>query len=308
MKIDAGDDVTITPAPPEYQQKALQLLLRAVAPRDCQRIVQQTLLAVAAGRRSLDGLLVARRGGQLIGAAWAEIQPGRTAGLWLPQLAGAEPPAIATALLARAADDLRDKHVRMAQALVDPDSQPTAEMFRSAGFEHLTDLLYLVSITGQSRAALVASELTFEPALPRNEARLTTMIEATYQNTLDCPRLNGVRDCSDVLAGYLATSHDDASHWYLARRGESDIGCLLLAHHAEMEMWEVVYMGLAPEARGHGLGIELTRHAQWLVRHAGGDRLVLAVDAQNEPAIKTYAAAGFVTFDRRRVFARFFDG
>ena len=33
-------------------------------------------------------------------------------------------------------------------------------------------------------------------------------------------------------------------------------------------------------------------------------RLVLAVDAANEPALRTYAAAGFQAWDRRSVFIR----
>jgi ribosomal protein S18 acetylase RimI-like enzyme len=63
-------------------------------------------------------------------------------------------------------------------------------------------------------------------------------------------------------------------------------------------------MGVVPEARGQGLGISIVRHAQYLARAAGRERLVLAVDAANEPAIAVYAAAGFVCWDRRSVFLR----
>ncbi len=308
MEPNALDDIVIGPASLERQRAALELVLRDVPLEDRPRVVQQTMLAAAAGERSLDGLLVATRGGQVVGAVWAEMQPGRTAGVWAPQVAGPQAKGIAGALLARLAEELRAHHVQMAQALVAPDAQQSAETFRDAGFEHLTDLLYLVSTTGQFPTAPVARDLTLEPVLPQSEARLAAIIDATYEQTLDCPRLNGVRDCRDVLAGYRATSHDDTSDWFLARRGERDVGCLLLARHDEIETWEVVYMGLALDARGAGLGAELARQAQWQVRRAGGDRLVLAVDTANEPAVKAYAAAGFVTFDRRRVFVRFLDG
>ena len=33
-------------------------------------------------------------------------------------------------------------------------------------------------------------------------------------------------------------------------------------------------------------------------------RLVLAVDVRNEPALATYAAAGFINWDRRSVFLK----
>ncbi|HJT34635.1 MAG TPA: GNAT family N-acetyltransferase [Pirellulales bacterium] len=308
MKAEACNDVILGPAPPECLRAALDLVLRPLPPDDRPRVIDQTLRAAADGRRSLDGLFAARRGRRVVGAVWAETQPGRTAGVWPPQVADAQALALESALLEHAANYLRDRHVVMAQALVATDARTAADAFRAAGFEHLTDLLYLVSTSGQFPTSPPAHELIFEPVGSDSEARLATVVEATYKETLDCPRLNGVRDCGDILAGYRDTSHDDTSHWFLVRSGDRDIGCLLLACHAEIETWEVVYMGLAADARGKGLGVELARHAQWLVRAAGGDRLMLAVDAANEPAIKTYAAAGFVTFDRRRVFVRFFDG
>lgn len=308
MKAARRDDLTICPASLEDQREALEIVLRTLPAADRSRIVQQTILAAAKGGRSLDGLLVARRGGRVIGAVWAETQPGRTASVWAPQVIERQAEGIAGALLTRLDEALRAHHVRMAQTLVNDDARAEADAFRAAGFEHLTDLLYLVSTTAQFPTAPVARELSFEPVVPQNEARLAAVLDATYEQTLDCPRLNGMRDGSDVLAGYRATAHDDTQHWFLARRGGADIGCLLLAHHEEIETWEVVYMGLASDARGAGLGAELARQAQWLVRVAGGDRLLLAVDAANEPAIKAYAAAGFVTFERRRVFVKFFDG
>lgn len=308
MEPGISDNWIVVPAPPECRRAALDLVLRPLAPDDRPRVIDQTLHAVAAGTRSLDGLLIARRGPRLLGAVWAEIQPGRTAGVWPPQVAAAASHAIASELLAHAAAYLRAHRVRMAQALLAADASAMAETLRAADFEHLTDLLYLVSGTGQFPTAPVASGLTFEPVNSESEERLAAIVEATYLQTLDCPRLNGLRECRDVLAGYRDTAHGDTSHWFLVRSGNCDVGCLLLARHAEIDTWEVIYMGLTPAARGAGLGAEVARQAQWLVRAAGGDRLMLAVDAANEPAIKTYAAAGFVTFDRRRVFVRFFDG
>jgi hypothetical protein len=80
-------------------------------------------------------------------------------------------------------------------------------------------------------------------------------------------------------------------------------------------------MGITPESRGSARGVEIVRFAQWITgqartaeRNDGGnvqqnvkhavDRLVLAVDVANAPAIRTYAAAGFQAWDRRSVFLR----
>jgi ribosomal protein S18 acetylase RimI-like enzyme len=63
-------------------------------------------------------------------------------------------------------------------------------------------------------------------------------------------------------------------------------------------------MGLIPEVRGRGWGLLLIKHAQWLAAQANCNRVVLAVDAANEPAIRLYSLAGFSEFDRRTVWIK----
>ena len=82
------------------------------------------------------------------------------------------------------------------------------------------------------------------------------------------------------------------------------LGCLLLTEHPAEKNWELIYFGVVPEARGSGQGLEIVRQAQWLTGQSSAERLVLAVDAANSPAIAVYAAAGFEAWDRRSVFLR----
>jgi ribosomal protein S18 acetylase RimI-like enzyme len=65
-------------------------------------------------------------------------------------------------------------------------------------------------------------------------------------------------------------------------------------------------MGLVPSARGCGWGRQIAQHAQYLVQRAQVERIVLAVDAANEPALRMYDRAGFKSWDRRTVYVRFF--
>jgi ribosomal protein S18 acetylase RimI-like enzyme len=66
-----------------------------------------------------------------------------------------------------------------------------------------------------------------------------------------------------------------------------------------------MYMGLVPAARGHGWGGQIARYAQWLARCADVNRIVLAVDAANKPAVEMYRRSGFETWERRAVYVRF---
>jgi ribosomal protein S18 acetylase RimI-like enzyme len=117
--------------------------------------------------------------------------------------------------------------------------------------------------------------------------------------------LNGVRSIADVLDGYRAYGVFNPKLWLIARHADSDVGCLILADHPRHGNLELVYMGVVPECRGRGWGGTLARQAQWMARTLGRPRLVLAVDAANQPAIAAYVAAGFQAWDRRRAMVRF---
>ncbi|HEY5312873.1 MAG TPA: GNAT family N-acetyltransferase, partial [Pirellulales bacterium] len=65
-----------------------------------------------------------------------------------------------------------------------------------------------------------------------------------------------------------------------------------------------VYVALVPEVRGRGWGAALVRYAQWFAAHCGRQRLVLAVDSANHPAVAMYEALGMVSWDRRDVYLR----
>jgi ribosomal protein S18 acetylase RimI-like enzyme len=152
--------------------------------------------------------------------------------------------------------------------------------------------------------SLRTSDLEYEPYAPRHRERLLRVIEASYVDTLDIPVMNGLRSIDDVLEGYARSGVHDPRLWLFVRHSGQDVGCLLLTDHSSHGQCELVYMGLTPAARGHGWGAHLARHAQWLTRLMGRARLVLAVDAANEPAIATYTRTGFFEWARRSVFLK----
>jgi GNAT superfamily N-acetyltransferase len=106
------------------------------------------------------------------------------------------------------------------------------------------------------------------------------------------------------VAGYYAQGLFDPQRWFIVQRDHRDVGVLLLTAHATGDCWELVYMGIVPEARGAGLGREILRFALWEASQAGAQRLVLAVDQANRPASDMYRREGFQPWDFRTVYAR----
>ena len=230
-----------------------------------------------------------------------------TALVWPPRLVSGEPGTTAERLLAAMADYLARERICIAYALLEPGMEDDAPRLRGVGFEPIAELLYLFCPEERLPVSPSAGPVRFESYCRANHERFARVVEATYEETLDCPRLNGLRRIDDVLAGYRATGVFSPGRWLLVRRQNEDVGCLLLADHPGQESCELVYMGLVPAARGSGWGKDVARHAQWLTRDAGRRRLVLAVDSANGPAIRTYAMLGFEAWDRRNVYLRVID-
>jgi ribosomal-protein-alanine N-acetyltransferase len=63
---------------------------------------------------------------------------------------------------------------------------------------------------------------------------------------------------------------------------------------------EILTIGVAPEARGTGLGARLLDTAAAVARDAGAAKLFLEVSARNAPARALYTKAGFTQVGRRR--------
>ncbi|HUT90375.1 MAG TPA: GNAT family N-acetyltransferase [Thermoguttaceae bacterium] len=296
------DPPLVKPVSPVLHAEALSLVFGHLLPEDRAQRVEALLAGARSGEVPMDGLLAARRGGRLVGGVFSEVQAGRAALVWPPRLASGEPGTTAERLLAATAEYLVGKGVCVAYALLEPGMEDDAPRLREAGFEPVAELLYLFSLDESFPASPPASPVQFESYCPANHDRLARVVEATYRETLDCPRLNGVRQIDDVLAGYRATGVFSPGRWLLVRHRGEDIGCLLLADHPEQENYELVYMGLVPSARGSGWGKDITRRAQWLTCQARRPRLVLAVDAANGPAIRMYSMLGFHAWDRRNVY------
>jgi len=88
--------------------------------------------------------------------------------------------------------------------------------------------------------------------------------------------------------------------WYVGLPDE--VGHLLAYAGAwfDGDVVQVMTLGVAPRARGAGLGRRLLEALVCHARDVGARAVLLEVRVDNEPAIGLYERAGFVTLGRRR--------
>jgi ribosomal protein S18 acetylase RimI-like enzyme len=134
------------------------------------------------------------------------------------------------------------------------------------------------------------------------EGEFRSVLQATYYGSLDMPELEGVRSLDEILLGHRSAGRFVAERWQLGHLpGEPEAAAvLLMAEIPGRNVWEIIYLGLTPPARGRGLGREALQHALKLAQpHVPW--VELAVDLRNKPATRLYHSSGFVVRDRRAV-------
>ena len=288
---------------------------RAVLTRIVFGVASDVIAARADGRRevellasyaeregySADMLYGGFQGGKLVTGALAVESPGRMALVFIPPGRGMEPHESMTILaLDVLRSEARRRDIVLLQALVDPVDRQQATVLAGAGYSQLATLLYCrrrvhvapphgVSVRG----------LDFVTYAEVGDSVFLPAVAATYQGSLDCPGLAGLRAIEDVMTGHRATGEYDPNLWYAAKSGGETLGVLLLSPVAGRSCFEVVYMGVAPDHRGCGVGSALLAHACRVCEEAGIDELILAVDRDNTPARAVYDRWAFATIAQR---------
>ncbi len=329
----AGFGIQVVPCPPEARGAALEVLYRRVPIALRDRLIAEVLDEAQRGEIDLSGLWVVRaRTGRISGALLTQPLAGKAAAVWAPEVKSTwRRAALAAALVREALADLEARGFRLAQAVLDESAGPHAGRdLKKGGMPLVTELLYLERETStplppaalepvQEPGHPVPTALSwsgpgpdldpcscwdfewypFEKAL---ESEFRSVLQATYAGSLDMPELEGARALDDILESYRAAGRFVAERWRLGRvLGKPEAAAvLLMAEVSGRNVWEVIYLGLTPAARGRGLGRAVIQHALELAR----DRvpwLELAVDLRNTPALRLYEAAGFVARDRRAV-------
>ena len=262
----------------------------------------RTLAARAeAGNLDVSCLFVAVVDDEVAGAALTVSSPGRVCLAFPPRTS--RPGVDAGRLLTGSLDLTRRRGSAWAQALVPTDAAGDRRLLTDHGFEYLTDLVYM-----QRRASSPSVDvpdpvgLTWRTYSLDTHAAFASVIERTYEQTHDCPRLNGTRPVSDVIAGHKADGVFTPACWLLACESGGAVGCMLGNPVPETASLEISYMGVVPEARGRSLGKTLCAKAIRLACQRNIAYVTLAMDCQNGPGRSVYEAMGFRSVTRRAVF------
>ena len=226
---------------------------------------------------------------------------GHTAMLFAPGLSDfPEAAAAVEATVAAALEDARAAEVSLVQVMLEPSDAAGKTVFAAAGLTQLATLTYM-----ERRPPIhppiyeLPPGLRLEPYSAATHAHFRAAILASYEQTLDCPQLSGLRDVEDVIAGHKVVGPFDPNLWSVLLEHDQPVGCLLLSEIPARRGLELVYLGLAPQVRGRGLGRILMNRVLAIASRRTVEVATLAVDAANEPAVRLYRRCGYVSVAQR---------
>lgn len=307
-------------AAPLSQLPELAPLALASATEDRKTIVL-SVLADLLRRTSGSDLFLAEltEAGERIGAAVAIRTAADSASLLavgtLPGLTPAGETAVFHQLLGHLHWRLADAGVTFVQAMREAEIEQPRLV--DCGYEFLATLDYLVATRRAS--ALAAGAVSGLRGIPYEDffrspavrdgftprEGLVALIEATYVDSLDCPRMERFRSAAAMVDTYRGSPAYDPVDWQVLVDGrQRALGCLLATPHLASGSLEITYMGLVPEARGQGHAAAILEQAWETADRHALPQLTLAVDRANRPALKLYQRHGFEALMSETVWGR----
>lgn len=307
-----GGGLYLGPAPADRRRSAMALLLTGRARATDPAVDHFQRFADEQGL-DLTTLWVAAEGGptgSMLGSVLLVPNHGSTAMLFVGQAAGWSDTSAVVELIKAVCDGPGRSGVSVIQSLIDPGQVVEGQVLERAGLTRLAKLIYMqraiepgehrmprpTTLGGCDRPTI----LTYSEATHADFARA---IEASYVDTLDCPGLVGMRQIDHIIAGHKGTGRYDPRNWlaYFDPAGQP-IAVLLLAEVAQGSGMELVYLGVARDYRGKGVGNVLMQYAVSETARLGGSRLYLAVDDRNDPAVRLYTSMSFRASTRKIAF------
>jgi len=290
---DHQPSVTISKATAQLRETALALLLTGQT-RSSSQPVQNFLKLASDQNLSLDHLWIAQHNGQPSQAILLVPSPGRAAMAFISPMSNPTRVGIAAQLVCKACSQLNPVSIRLIQAMLDPAQLLESQAFQGAGFSKLAHLVYMHRRTENTTAKLTLNEtIQTKTWTPDHRALFAQAILASYEDTLDCPGLIGLRRIDDIIDGHKGSGRFIPELWLTLGNKTDPIAVMLLNMVPQRDAVELVYLGISPPWRGRGWGAKLVSHGLALGHRHGASKMILAVDETNKPAVNLYRRMGF---------------
>ena len=200
--------------------------------------------------------------------------------------------------------ELQERKTKLAQTIMAVDDRLLAQTFEQAGFHSLAVLTYMERISKNYGPVSSSPEITFESMDHLPDEVLQRVLQETYVDSLDCPKIHGIRSIQDIIKGHRAQGEYEPSLWTIAMRNHKPVGVLLLSPAPSAQCMELIYLGSTSDARGQGIGDAFMRLAVEQSATYGLSRIVLAVDVNNSHAIELYSRWNFHSTHQRQTMIR----
>lgn len=300
-------------------RKTIQLLIeKSFANQDPKKAVKSFFDFIERHNIDISFQPVAIYKGRICGYALLFINPGKVANVVLPQHFEGIDPILYKELAANLLSLTKAiwQYTELAFIQVQLDLPATdEELYIKAGFHPIADLIFMKADVNSQKSFSFMTDMNTEMSSNKNyekedwvtysdktHTRFINTILESYIDTLDCPEISGLRKGEDIIESHKHTGLFCPDSWFILEREGKDIAVILL-NDSELEhsTYELVYMGVVPEARGRGIGKKLLLKAFELAKKKNIRYIRLAVDTRNTPAIRLYKKFGFFEKKRQRI-------
>lgn len=186
------------------------------------------------------------------------------------------------------------KGVSTAHAILGEFDTQSVHLFESAGFTTVATLQYMEWRSTQNPRELPQiTNAAFHAVSTLPHDVLCTTLEKTFIGSLDCRAIRGKRNIEDIIASHKGVEQNDLSLWFTILSDNEPAGVLFINHLQNENILEIAYLGITPEMRNKGIAIDAMSHAVNQAVKRGCNKIILAVDDTNIPAISLYKKVKF---------------
>ena len=250
-----------------------------------------------------DYFLQADRQGKTIGVARGCRLPGRMALIRNLTLLDSETDTVAQQIIQTLDRQLVSAPGSFSMVSLRNAATTQASWFESCGYSLLSQVETVCLPLTEPVTAPSPGPLQFVAGAEHRRNELACIIQATYQASLDCPKLQQFRSIEDILDSYEHQGIAPTGWSFVQYKGKT-IGCLLMSAFPQQLTWELTYLGLTPEARGKGWGNQIVQYGCFLAAQHGAEMVIASVDQANQPALSIYHQRGFIPIDQAHIYVK----